>query len=134
MKRFILDTNVILDDANFLNQFTEAIIIIPITVIEELDNFKRDMNNLGRNARHFSNLLDDYRDNKGTISGGNGIEIRKDVFLKIVLENEIDIRMFPNLLDWSKNDNKILLVALNEKRQHPKDEMLFQKILANIPI
>jgi PhoH-like ATPase len=125
MKRFILDTNVILDDANFLNQFTEAIIIIPITVIEELDNFKRDMNNLGRNARHFSNLLDDYRDNKGTISGGNGIEIRKDVFLKIVLENEIDIRMFPNLLDWSKNDNKILLVALNEKRQHPKDEIIF---------
>jgi len=125
MKRFILDTNVILDDANFLNQFSEAIVIIPITVIEELDNFKRNMNNLGRNARHFSNLLDDYRDNKGTISKKDGIEIRKNVFLKIVLENEIDTRKFPHLLDWTKNDNKILLVALNEQHQHPKDDILF---------
>ncbi len=125
MKRFILDTNVILDDANFLNQFEEGVVIIPITVIEELDSFKRNMNNLGRNARHFSNLLDEYRDNKGNISKNNGIEIREGVFLKIVLENEIDIRKFPNLLDWNKNDNKILLVALNEKRQHPKDDILF---------
>lgn len=125
MKRFILDTNVILDDANFLNQFEEGIVIIPITVIEELDNFKRNMNNLGRNARHFSNLLDEYRDNKGNISKNNGIEIRENVFLKIVLEKEIDIKKFPNLLDWNKNDNKILLVALNEKRQHPEDSILF---------
>jgi len=125
MKRFILDTNVILDDANFLNQFDEGIVIIPITVIEELDNFKRNMNNLGRNARHFSNLLDEYRDNKGNISKKDGIKIKDNVFLKIVLENEIDIRKFPNLLDWSKNDNKIVLVALNEKRQHPKDDIVF---------
>ena len=76
MKRFILDTNVILDDANFLNQFDEGIVIIPITVIEELDNFKRNMNNLGRNARHFSNLLDEYRDNKGNISKKDGIKIK----------------------------------------------------------
>jgi PhoH-like ATPase len=40
-KTFILDTNVILHDSSYINQFGEHNIILPITVIEELDNFKK---------------------------------------------------------------------------------------------
>ncbi len=39
-KTFILDTNVILHDASCINQFEEHDVIIPLTVIEELDHFK----------------------------------------------------------------------------------------------
>ena len=61
MKHFILDTNVLLYDPQAVFKFEENNIVIPITVIEEIDRFKKDMNETGRNARQISRLLDDLR-------------------------------------------------------------------------
>jgi hypothetical protein len=50
-KIYVLDTNVLLYDPQALSRFEDNSIIIPITVIEEIDRFKKDMNETGRNAR-----------------------------------------------------------------------------------
>ena len=57
-KTFIFDTNVILHDPNSIHQFEENNIIIPITVIEEIDHFKRGSQVINQNARHFARTLD----------------------------------------------------------------------------
>ena len=51
MKNYILDTNVLLHDPNSLGNFQENHLLIPIEVIEEIDKFKREPNELGQNAR-----------------------------------------------------------------------------------
>ncbi len=68
-KRYILDTNVLLHDPNALYQFQDNDVVIPLKVIEEIDRFKRDQTELGRNARHVSRMLDEIR-TKGNLSKG----------------------------------------------------------------
>jgi len=62
MKNFIIDTNVLLQDPESIFSFQENTVIIPIGVIEELDNFKRESGELGRNSRQVSRTLDKYRE------------------------------------------------------------------------
>ena len=57
-KSFILDTNVILHDASSIHQFQENDVVIPLTVIEELDHFKRGSQVINLNAREFARTLD----------------------------------------------------------------------------
>ncbi|MDX1700869.1 MAG: PhoH family protein [Melioribacteraceae bacterium] len=57
-KTFVLDTNVILHDPTCINQFEENDIVIPITVIEEIDHFKRGSQVINLNAREFVRTLD----------------------------------------------------------------------------
>src|SRR4051812_14557688 len=68
-KTFILDTNVLLHDPKALFAFGENDVVVPIYVIEEIDQFKRDLSELGRNARQVSRLLDAYRE-KGNLGTG----------------------------------------------------------------
>lgn len=58
-KIFILDTNVILHDSTCIKQFEENEIIIPISVLEELDQFKRGNEQIHYNAREFLRILDE---------------------------------------------------------------------------
>ena len=58
-KIFVLDTNVILHDSDSLHHFAENDIIIPITVLEELDNFKRGNEIINFHARQFVRSLDE---------------------------------------------------------------------------
>ena len=58
-KTFVLDTNVILHDSTCIYQFDEHDIVVPITVIEELDRFKKGKDILNCNAREFLRALDD---------------------------------------------------------------------------
>lgn len=60
-KNYLLDTNVLLHDPNSLVSFQDNNVLIPIEVIEEIDRFKRESNELGRNARTVSRLLDGWR-------------------------------------------------------------------------
>ena len=61
VKNYVLDTNVLLHDARALYSFADNNVIIPIYVIEEIDTFKKDQSELGRNARHIARLLDAHR-------------------------------------------------------------------------
>ncbi len=66
---FILDTNVLLYDPRALFVFKEHDVVIPITVIEEVDRFKKDLNETGRNARLVSRYMDRLRE-QGSLSEG----------------------------------------------------------------
>ncbi|MCK4338573.1 MAG: PhoH family protein, partial [Candidatus Cloacimonetes bacterium] len=60
-KIYVLDTNVLIHDPNAIFAYKDAQVIIPITVIEEIDNFKKGLDEKSRNARHISRLLDKLR-------------------------------------------------------------------------
>ena len=74
LKVFILDTNVILHDATCIDHFQEHDIVIPLTVIEELDHFKRGNQVINLNAREFARTLDSMT---GTALFNGGVSIGK---------------------------------------------------------
>src|SRR5260370_40985504 len=69
-KNFILDTNVLLHDPRSIYSFEDNNVIIPIYVIEEIDQFKRDLSELGRNARLVARYLDAFRAEGSLAEGG----------------------------------------------------------------
>ena len=124
-KIFILDTNVILHDSSCIHQFQENDVVIPLTVLEELDQFKRGSQVINLNAREFSRTLDSLTGqdifNGGVsmgeargqlriaISRGLSQEIR-DVFK----EDTPDHRILGTALEWQhkyKEKNTVILVS-----------------------
>ncbi len=108
-KIYVLDTNVLLQDPNSIFSFEDNEIVIPAVVLEEVDSKKRYMDEIGRNARQVSKLIDSFR------KAGKLHE-------KIPLENggilriELNHRSFQQLQDIfieKTNDNRILAVAKN---------------------
>ena len=61
IKAFVLDTNVLLHSAQSIESFHDNDVIIPMAVIEELDKFKKNSDELGRNARQVIRRLDKLR-------------------------------------------------------------------------
>ena len=68
-KIYVFDTNVLLQDPNALFAFEDNEVVIPAVVLEEIDSKKRNADEIGRNARHVSRLLDGLR-TKGNLSDG----------------------------------------------------------------
>ena len=122
MKNFILDTNVLLHDPQALFKFQENNIIIPITVIEEIDRFKKDMNETGRNARQVSRILDSMRE-KGSLAVG--ISMPEKGSLRVELFSEKFFRHLPVDLRSDSGDNRILGVALDVRERHPEVPLVF---------
>ena len=112
-KNFVLDTNVLLHDPRAIFRFADNKVIIPIYVIEEIDTFKRELSELGRNAREVSRLLDEYR-TKGSLR--DGVKIEGGGTLKVSFATGDDASQF---LHSDKKDNLILSAALHVKRQEP---------------
>jgi PhoH-like ATPase len=65
VKNYVLDTNVLLHDARAFYAFADNNVIVPIYVLEEIDTFKKDQSELGRNARQVARLLDQHRKDGG---------------------------------------------------------------------
>jgi len=107
-KTFVLDTNVILHDSSCIYQFQDNDVVIPITVIEELDQFKKGNSILNFHAREFTRSLDFL---SGDRLFNGGLQIGEDGGrIKIKLENEFhpDLRAnFPT----NKPDHHILNTA-----------------------
>lgn len=112
IKNFVLDTNVLLYDPQAIFKFADNCLIIPMTVIEELDRFKKDMNETGRNARQFSRILDGLR-KKGALASGvtldNGGSLRVEMF------EEAAMKGLPHELREERGDNRILAAAIKLK-------------------
>jgi PhoH-like ATPase len=68
-KVFVLDTNVLLHDPTAIFRFEENDVVLPITIIEELDRFKKETADTGRNARHVSRTLDELRQQGSLVQG-----------------------------------------------------------------
>ena len=69
MKVFVIDTNVLLHNPRSIFSFADETVVIPLKVIEELDRFKRDQSEIGRNARQTARILDELRV-KGPLTEG----------------------------------------------------------------
>ena len=109
-KIYVLDTNVLLYDPQALTKFEDNAIIIPITVIEEIDRFKKDMNETGRNARQVSRLMDAFR-KEGSLS--QGLDLENGGTLKIEIYEEKVMKRLPPELREERGDNRILAVAVD---------------------
>ena len=68
-KTYVLDANILLYDPASIFKFEENTVIIPISVIEEIDRFKKEMTDRGYNARAVARRLDGLRGDRGLISG-----------------------------------------------------------------
>ena len=95
-KTYILDTNVLLHDPNAIRHFEDNTVVIPISVIEEIDNFKRDLTELGRNARHVSRSLDELR-GRGKLS--EGVPIEPGGRVQVVMSGTLPRRPTPGYAD-----------------------------------
>ena len=115
VKHFVLDTNVLLYDPHAVFKFEENEIIIPITVIEEIDRFKKDMNETGRNARQISRILDDFR-KQGSLAAG--IALESGGTLRVELYNTELAKLLPPELSEQRGDNRILAVAVDIKNRN----------------
>ncbi len=114
-KVFILDTNVLLNNPLSIYKFEEHDVVIPISVIEEIDTFKKELSDIGRNARELSRILDRLR-TKGMLSSGIPLfDDRKDGGnLFVYLGHNMEI--LPELLEDS-TDNHILAIGLTMQKQ-----------------
>jgi len=108
-RTYVLDTNVLLYDPNALEVFEDNELVIPITVIEEVDRFKKDLNETGRNARMVSRRLDELR-HTGRLS--RGVPLSSGGRLRVEIPTQSDNQM-PAAFSSHSNDNRILSVALS---------------------
>jgi PhoH-like ATPase len=112
MKSFVLDANVLLHDPLSLFHFEDNEVVVPIVVIEELDRFKREMSERGRNAREVARQLDQLRQHGPLTEGvptprGGTIRIR----LSVPIPDQ-----FPFLNGGENADLRILALAWSLQR------------------
>lgn len=107
-KTFIVDTNVLLYDKTSIHSFPGAKIVLPLTVLDELDRFKDKPGLLGESARYVNRFLDEVRKN-GSLTDGVYLE-DIDQIIKVEFNN---VELLPADLNHTSGDNKILGVALS---------------------
>lgn len=126
----IIDTNIFLDDPFVLNKFPNEAIVVPLAVIEELDKFKKDQGELGRNARWVIKELDRIRESNQPNQISNAMDEKDPNTFGVKLENGsrlmIELNHVDTLknLDSSKMDNRILSVAKYFSSIFPKLEVM----------
>ena len=122
-KLFVLDTNVLMHDPSSLFRFEEHDIFLPIMTLEELDNNKKGMSEIARNARQTSRMLDE-------LLAANGDDIDEGIDLytpssklasgRLFLQTEAISSELPQGLPTSKVDNQILSVVIHLQKKFPK--------------
>lgn len=129
-KIFVLDTNVLLHDPQAIFKFEENTVVIPIYVIEEVDQFKKESSERGRNARSIARTLDHLREQSGH-SLQEGVDIAEGGRLIIATPGEAEL--------WRHRDNKqmdhaILRTALTLRDAQPDRSIVFVTMDSNLRI
>ncbi len=134
-KNYVLDTNVVLYDPRAIFKFEDNDVILPIYVIEEIDQFKREGTERGRNARMFSRSLDDLRNRTdGSTSGllSRGVGLEGGGTLKVWVHSKR-----PNLgvgLDKHSADQAILQTAIDVRDADKEKPTVFVTMDTNLRI
>ncbi len=121
MATYILDTNVLLHDARSLRAFHDATVVIPLDVLEELDRFKKNIDEVGRNAREVIRELDRLR------TGGSltkGVPVNGGMLRVLVDYRPTQV---PDGMDLGVPDNRILLCAKFLEEQGEPDVVVVSK-------
>jgi PhoH-like ATPase len=115
-KLFVLDTNVILHDSGCINNFEEHDIAVPLTVLEELDRFKRGNEDINFQAREFLRRIDALT---GEILSKEGAPLGPGLgSLRVVMTGELDPRTKAAFLQ-DNPDHRILSTALQLQSREP---------------
>ncbi len=121
-KIFVLDTSVILYNHNSINSFEENDVAIPITVLEELDHFKKGNDTKNFEAREFIRFMDKIS-GKFTMTSWRRINGADKGRFRVVM-NEVGKKDATQILGEDKADHRILNVALKLKEDHTDKKVI----------
>ena len=129
-RMFVLDTNVLLHDPNAIFSFRSVMVGIPFIVLEELDTFKKESGEKGRNAREVIRNLDELRE-RGSL--GTGVDLNHNTggaVLKVLSTPQLDDILTDN--PQSIKDNYILQTVQNLKKENYLEILFpFKRIFFN---
>ncbi|MGM0607137.1 MAG: PhoH family protein [Candidatus Muiribacteriota bacterium] len=108
IKKYVLDTNILISDSDAIFNFEDNEVIIPLIVLEELDRLKSTQGSAGANARKVLKNLDRLREKGNLIKG---VEVGTGGLLRIDTENTEMHKEIPATLDRNSPDNYIISVA-----------------------
>jgi PhoH-like ATPase len=122
-KIYVLDTNVVLHDPKAIFSFEDNQVIIPMIVLEEVDQQKKRQDSVGQNARVFSRYLDELREEYKLSEGAkldNGGLLKAETTVQ-------ELTRLPSLFDETKADNFILETALKVAEETDLNVILVSK-------
>ena len=123
-KTYVLDTNVLLHDPTALFKFEDNALVVPIFVLEEIDNFKTEMTERGRSARHVARTIDELR------AGGSLAE-------GVPLPNGGTLRVYvpPEGTPRERNaDQDIIQTVVTLKKRAPDEPIIFVTMDVNLRV
>lgn len=129
-KNYVLDANVLLHDPTAVFKFEDNDVIIPIYAIEEIDKFKRESTERGRNARHIARVLDDLRPSQGTLS--ERVPTKSGGTVRVALSKERHV--LPVGLETTSLDHAILQTAIEIRDADPTKPTVFVTMDTNLRI
>jgi len=133
-KIFVLDTSVILYNHNAINSFDDNDVVIPITVLEELDNFKKGNETKNFEAREFIRIMDRLS-TKGTLQDWIQLDFPKAGMFKVQMNetpsNGIDAT---KIFGDNKADHKILNAAIKIGEEKPNHKIILVSKDVNLRI
>lgn len=121
-KIFVIDTSVILYNHNALYSFEENDVAVPITVLEELDNFKKGNDIKNFEAREFIRIMDRLSNNN-TLTNWIPIDMPNGGFFKVIMNQNPDTDAV-KIFGEDKADHRILNAALMLGEQHPEKRVI----------
>ncbi len=121
-KIFVLDTSVILYNHNSINDFDDNDVAIPITVLEELDNFKKGNESKNFEAREFIRIMDKLSEN---VSLRNWIPLKgkNKGKIKIIMHEQSKLDA-EKIFGEKKPDHRILNAALVLSQNYPENKVI----------
>ncbi|MCM8595048.1 MAG: PhoH family protein [Candidatus Accumulibacter sp.] len=122
-KLFVLDTNVLMHDPTSVYRFEEHDVFLPIMTLEELDNHKKGLSEIARNARQVTRTLDEIVSSvPGPIDPGIPLHGPSHGLAsgRLFLQTEAIPGDLPAGLPTARADNQILAVIIHLQRRHPE--------------
>lgn len=115
-KTYILDTNVLIHDPSSYARFAEHNVVIPYTVIEELDKKKRESGNVAKSAREVVRALDSLR-SAGSLSEGVPLPNSGGMLFVRTYDKLLQFTL-PKDMDENVPDNMILAATMTEQKRN----------------
>ncbi|MXV50505.1 ribonuclease [Pedobacter sp. HMF7647] len=122
-KIFVLDTSVILYDHNAVRNFQEHDVVIPIQVLEELDNFKKGNETRNFEARSFIRLIEDISQNN-VLNNWIPLNGRSHGNFKVVMDFKVSNQDAEEIFGDAKFDHRILNAALHMQHENPDKKVV----------
>ena len=129
-KIFVLDTNVLIHNPQAMFYFKDNVVVIPIVVIEEIDNFKKGLDEKGRNSRQIGRYLDKLR-TMGSLK--DGVHLENDGYIMVSVTQNIE-KELNNAFYGNINDNFIIGTALYFHNFYKKSKVILISKDANVRI